>query len=174
MILRKPPIILALVANRNFMCCTAVKCKTANDINPPSCNFEDLTDQVLVDICDEIGLPMEADLNRNGIVRAAEICYQFTEENEDDLKDLSDEELKDICKKVGYDGLPNPTRRMLVVAAKFCRQTGSEASRKAALTGTTVSDMYKYVNDDQNDYSYNNRRCEKVDDINPPTCKLKI
>ena len=75
--IRNKPIILILLAIGNFTtCCTAARCKTAKDINPPACNVEDLKDDVLVDICRDVhyDLMLRSLPPRKKLVQAAHMC----------------------------------------------------------------------------------------------------
>jgi len=68
-------IILALLTIcNNFICCNAAQCKTANDINPPTCELKDLKNNVLIDICKRVGYHHEPNPTRDHLLIAAELC----------------------------------------------------------------------------------------------------
>ena len=77
-------LLVALLCQNNILCCNAKpRCKRVEDINPPTCNLEDLSDYVLLGICERIpGLKKNKKKhpNREAIVRAAKVCLAFEEE----------------------------------------------------------------------------------------------
>jgi len=72
-------IILALVAlcHNKVISSEAVQCKTANDINPPTCDIFDLNDDVLIDICKRAGYQHKRNPSREQLLIAAEICLDI-------------------------------------------------------------------------------------------------
>ena len=111
---------LAAISQNFISCCVSSRCERAEDLNPPNCNIEDLSDKVLIGMCKTAGLPIQAKLPRNKIVSAAKLCYEF--HSNYGIDDLKDEELIDICKRVGFPIPQNPTREQLLQSAIICSQ----------------------------------------------------
>ena len=95
--------ILVLFATRNFICCNALRCKTAKDINPPACNIEDLKDGVLKDICENVGYIYKSKPTRKQLVYSARLCYEI--ETRDYMQFMSPEVSKELDEylAVGFD-----------------------------------------------------------------------
>jgi len=83
--LRKPPYILVLVVICNFiLCCNASArttwCERIEDLDNTLCRFEDLSDSVLIDICERIDFHHKPNPTRDQIVRIARtFCFPFKE-----------------------------------------------------------------------------------------------
>jgi len=126
---KRKHIIFALVALlcQNDILCVASRCKRAEDINPPNCNIEDLSNKVLIGMCKTAGLPMQPGITRNEIISTAKACYSIWGDfnDKDEIDDLQDKELIDMCKGTDFTIPQNPTREQLVQSARFCRQLAS-------------------------------------------------
>ena len=97
---KRKHIIFALVALlcQNNICCVESRCKRVEDINPPTCNIEDLSDYVLLGICERIpGLKKNKKNhpNREAIVRAAKVCLAF----EQDLNSIANNEFREKAQR---------------------------------------------------------------------------
>jgi len=140
---KRKHIIFALTAiSQNFIsCCVASRCKRVEDINPPTCNIDDLSDGVLAKICKKAGLPMQPNLTRDKRVSAAKLCYQFSSGNgnTDDIDDLNDEELIDICERIKFPIPQNPTREQLVISARMCRKLATKDGTKSVISSIVNS-----------------------------------
>jgi len=92
-------IILALVllCHNNFIYCNAAPCKTANDINPPTCELKDLKNKVLIDICKRVGYHHPPKPTRKQLLFAADACLLV---NADRLDSMEPKEKEDNQKLV--------------------------------------------------------------------------
>jgi len=111
---RKQHIILVLFATRNFICCDAARCKSVEDINPPTCNIEDLKDGVLKDICENVGYHYKpVNSTREELVYVSQLCH-FGKVKLDRIKDKEEKKrvqktvLDDIDKAITWDAVFEP------------------------------------------------------------------
>jgi len=90
--------LVALLCQNDILCCVASRCKRVEDINPPTCNIEDLSDKVLLDICERIGLTKNKKKypKREIILQGAKMCLVFAGQLNDIVETKTQEKAQQV------------------------------------------------------------------------------